>query len=884
MLVVSRGFGAPGGLTMVRALGLIAIRHLSERPVRTAVTVLGIALGVALSVAIRAANDEVFRSFQNAVLQVAGRATLQILGGESGVDEEVIPIIRRNPGVIFATPVLHRAARVATGRRAGRALVVMAFDLLEIAEIKDFKLSVGTGVGTEMTLDPLLERNAIFLGDALSAELGLTVGDSLDLLVGSETYRFILRGVIQAATGRRSTLEQMAVMDIAAAQALFGLGGRLDRVEIVTDPRHGIEQVAVELRSTLPPPMTITRVAQRNEQVEGLLRAMQANLSMLGGVGLLIGFLLVYNTVAFAVVQRRREIGLFRALGMRRSTLIVLFLSEAGMLGLVGGVFGSALGILLARGFVTLLSQSVSELYVSIGPSVFDTFNVLRRSDLWFQGCALGIVVSMLGAIGPSLSAGKTAPARALAPGDYEAGLELRAGTLAKLGLLCFLLSAALAFPGPVHGIPVWGYGSALALLLGLSCLTPMAVRVLGLALRARCLPERSTAIGIIGRIAVDQVSRAPGRNSVTVSALTVGLAVMIAVGIMIDSFRHTVEHWIHQTVLADLVVAPTGWLNGDDKGMLSKRLPLTWKDRLENISGVTAVDPYREVTAQVQEHPVSLVSRDLALHAEKSRYLFIDGGSREALQRAIETEGVVVSEVLARRLGVARGHTLRIETPSGPTSFPILGVFYDYATDGGKIVMDSALYRRLWHDETVTVFALYLGAEMPLSEVRRHIVASLGREEHVTVIANAELRAEILSIFDRTFRVTYALELIAVAIALLGIVNTLLTSVLERRQELATLRAMGASRDQITGLVLWEASWLGLLGAVLGVMGGIVLSILLIDVINKQSFGWTIQRVLPAGLLMQAVALAVAAAVAAGYLPARWAAKQPVGEGLRYE
>ena len=867
---------------MVRALGLIGIRHLGERPVRTGVTVLGIALGVAVSVAIHTANDEVSRSFQNAVSQVAGLATLQVLGGELGVDEEVITILRRHPSVIAATPVLHQAARVATGPHAGRAMVVMAFDMLEIAEIKDFNLSVGTG--TELTLDPLLERNAVFLGEVLSAELGLAIGDNLDLLVGTTTYRLVLRGIIRANAGHRSTWGRMAVMDIAAAQALFGLVGRLDRIEIVTNPGHLLDKVAAELRSTLPQPMTIARPAQRNEQVEGLLRAMQVNLSTLGGVGLLIGFLLVYNTVAFAVVQRRREIGLFRALGMRRSTLMCLFLAEAGMLGLLGGVLGSALGIVLARGFVTLLSQSVSELYVSIAPSALETLKVLRRTDLWLQGCTLGIVVSMLGAIGPGLNGGRTAPARALAPGDYEAGLELRAGPLAKLGLLSLLLSAVLAFPGPVHGIPVWGYGSAFTLLLGLSCLAPMAVRALGFALRVRRLPERSSAMEIIGRIAVDQVSRAPGRNSVTVSALMVGLAVMIGVGIMIDSFRYTVEHWIHQTVLADLVVAPTGWLNGDDNGMLSKRLPLTWKDRLKNTSGVTAVDPYREVTVQVQGHSASLVSRDLALHAERSRYLFIDGDSRETLQRAIETEGVVVSEVLARRLGVARGHTLHIETPSGPTSFPVLGVFYDYATDGGKIVMDSAVYRRLWHDESTTVFALYLSTGTSLAEVQHQIAATLGREEHVAVIANAELRAEILSIFDRTFRVTYALELIAVVIALLGIINTLLTSVLERRQELATLRAIGASRGQITGLVLWEASWLGLLGSVLGVMGGIVLSILLIDVINKQSFGWTIQRVLPAGLFVQAVGLAVGAAAVAGYLPARWAAKQSVGDGLRYE
>jgi putative ABC transport system permease protein len=226
--------------------------------------------------------------------------------------------------------------------------------------------------------------------------------------------------------------------------------------------------------------------------------------------------------------------------------------------------------------------------------------------------------------------------------------------------------------------------------------------------------------------------------------------------------------------------------------------------------------------------------------------------------------------------------------TPAGERSFPITGVFYDYATDGGKVVMDRSLYHRLWQDDATTVFGVYVAAKQDVGLVRQRIIERLGElagsDGRLTVLSNREIKEEILAIFDRTFQVTHALEFIAVVIALLGIVNTLLTSVLERQRELATLRAVGASARQVRRIILWESSCLGLLGAGLGLVGGGLLSILLIEVINKQSFGWTIQMIVPVGLLAEAVALALAVALVAGYLPARWADRQVVAEGLRYE
>lgn len=863
---------------MLRALRLIGLRHLLARPLRTVLTVSGIALGVSVSVAIRTANVDVLHSFEEAVLAVAGRATLEVSAGELGMDEQIITLLRRHPAVLAATPVLQEAGVIMEGPHKGNTLILLGLDLLEATDLKGFQIRGEPG--REEALQDFLAPNGIFPGARLAADWGLTVGSEFALLLGAKVHRVKVLGVMEPDAGVRSAWSNLAVMDIAAAQVLFEAIGLLDRIDVVTAPDRSVEEVQRELQALLPPGVTVRRPSHRTEQVERMVRAFQLNLTTLSAVGLLVGLLLVYNTVSFNVVQRRREIGVLRVLGMSRRGVAAVFLAEAAVMGTAGGLAGSAIGVALAKGLVALMTRTVSELYVPV-PAGIGGAPVLPP-EIGMAGVVLGISVSMVGALGPSAEAGRTAPARALAPGDYEAVQASRAGPLIGAGVGLLALAGLLALPGPVRGVPLFGYASALSLLVGLSCLAP------GLIWASGALARVASEAFALARLAADQVARTPGRNAVTVSTLMVGIAIMVGVGIMIHSFRHTVETWIDQTILADLIVAPAAWLKGEELGVQGRRTPQAWRNAVQGIAGVEAVDPYRELTVEVRGRPVSLVSRDLTIHAERSRYLFVAGNSTSLLTRTVEAHGVIVSEVLAGSLRIGSGDTLRLMTPAGERGFPVIGVFYDYATDGGKIVMDRSLYREHWQDETATVLAVYLAQGADPETVRTRIGERLrelaGHEGTAVVIKNAELKTEILAIFDRTFTVTYVLECIAVVIAVLGIANTLLTSVLERQRDVATLRAIGASGSQVRRLVLWESFHLGLLGAGLGLAGGFLLSVLLIEVINKQSFGWTIQMAVPAGLPVQAVGLAVAAALVAGYFPARWAARQPVVEGLRYE
>jgi putative ABC transport system permease protein len=868
--------------TFIKVVVLILLSHLRQWPLRTLLTIVGVSLGVSASVAVRTANIDVLRSFEQAVLTVAGPTTLEVAGDDTGLDEQVVTSVRMVSGVISASPVIIQTAVRMHGNQPGQAIQVLGLDLLDELHTRGFQVDQPE---TENQLMRMVDSQALFLGEALANEWQLVVGDVIDLLVGTGRLQFRVVGILHGESDRSSSWERMALMDIAAAQIAFGLVGKVDRLDLVTETNLSVEDVRERIRMVLPPHVTVERPANRTSQVEQMLGAFRMNLTVLSWVGLLVGMFLIYNTMAFAVAQRRREIGIYRAIGMSQPRIAVLFLMEAALYGFIGGVLGSAAGIALAHELITLLSRTISDLYVPVGIGGSGLLRTGFLGGIVIEGILIGCVVSMIGAIGPSLDASRTTPVKALAPGDYEASQQLRVGTLAFMGVVLLLGAGLLSWPGPIGGVPLLGYAATLCLLAGLACLAPICVS----GRRRRRYMERERAVsGVMRGIAVEHAARNPGRNGVTVSAFMVGLAIMIGVLVMVRSFRHTVEVWVTDTVLADLVVAPSMWLRGTEIGTVGRSLPASWLGILASDPDVAAVDSYRDVRIEVNGQRVAVVSRDLRLHAQWSRYLVRSGDSSESLNHAAEIGGLLVSEVLANRLGVEEGSMLEVITPSGVRRFPIVAVFYDYSTDGGKLLMDRALYQSLWHDDLVTVFPVYLRDGTNLDGVRARMTALLSTLANgglpPLVISNVELRKEILEIFDRTFLLTYVLEAIAVVIAMLGIVNTLITSVLERRREFSTLRAIGGSSAQIRQLVLWEAAYLGAVGIVLGLIGGGFLSLLLIKVINRQSFGWTIQMIVPTGSLIQALLLAALATLVAGYFPARWAARQPIVEGLREE
>jgi putative ABC transport system permease protein len=851
---------------------LIVWRHLFREPLRTTLTAVGVGLGVAVYIAIASANVEVLRSFEEAVVGVTGRTTLQIRsasGLAGGFDERTIAAVQNAEGVRFATPVLELNA--VWQPVAGPAVVIpiLAVDLLAESSFRQY--TVTSAELSESDWERLLEPDAIFMGRTLARRHGLKPGVVIDVNVGPLRRRLTVRGILEASGTRAAALEQLAVMDIAAAQFTFDRLGTLDRVDIISEAAVPVAAMQEKLQANLPPDLIVTRPEQRNAQVERMTRAFRLNVASLSAVALLVGLFLVYNTMSFAVVRRRREIGILRALGMLPRDIGRLFIVEAIAVGLIGWGLGVIGGMFLAKAAIRAITTTSGNLYdLAMHPS-----SIGIPPGVMTQSLLVGLGVALFGSIGPIRAASSINPVQALAPKGYETvqSSSVRPALLKAIALLSLAGLAALL--PPLGGLPIFGYVSALLLLIAFAVLTPLTLRASGLLFRA-LLPRR---LGYLPAIAAGELERAPVRSAVAVSALMVGLALMIGMMILIQSFRKTVDAWLEQTVKADLIVAAPTWLSGPHS-----LLPASLLTRLAGLPGVAAMDAYHDLRMDFRGRPVAVVARDLQIHARHSRYLFIKGDSPAVLASAVRNNRVIVSETFANQFKLGEGDTVTLPSARGPVELTIAGVFYDYATDGGKVVMDRSVYERYWQDPNLTVIPLYLAPAADPEHVRNEILRRLAGGPAIMVISNRELKREVLRIFDQTFAITYALELIAVVVALLGIINALLSGILERQRELAVLRAIGGSPAQISRLIVWESGLLGVVGCVLGTAAGILLSILLIQVINKQSFGWTIVfHAAPFGV-MQAVALALITTVLAGYGPGRRAAKLPVAESLQYE
>jgi len=844
---------------------LVALRAIFGDRLRSLITVLGVALGVAVVLAIRLANDGVLESFRSSLDHVAGKSRLQVTAGEVGFDETLFPVIAGTPGVARAVPVVQAVTPVAG--LPGEVLLVLGVDVLADAGVREYR-----GPTPELAdpLQLLTEPDAILLTERFARAHGFTVNGTIRLHTPTGVRAFAVRGLLADQGAARSMDGQFAVLDIAAAQLRFGKLGRLDRVDLLLDPQADPSRVAAILRQRLPPEVTVERPEARNAQVEQMLASFQLNLFVLSLIALFVGVFLVYNTMSVSVVRQRRQIGILRGLGVSRGQVMLLVTAEGSLIGLLGSALGVALGVLLARGTLGAASQTVSSLYAFVRPG-----EPHLSPALIVQAALLGCGTAMISSLLPALEAAAVTPRESM----LAASLERRRHPwlLACAGLALVLAAYGLAQGGPVAGRPLLGYGAALSLLLGTTLLCPVIVLVL----------QRGLALGltgsrlVTGRMAIGNLGRALRRNAVTIGAMVVGLAMLVSVSTMIQSFRRTVEVWIQQTIRADLYLSrATRLIKGADT-----RLPAGTLEEVRRIPGVAEADGFRGLRVEDGRGGRFLLGAgDFDVMARRGRLLFRRGDSAAILRQARDQGQLIVSETFAERYRRKEGDEVTLHPPGQTVRLRIAGVYYDYTTEGGLAVMDRSLFQRLWRDPWLTSIVIYLSPGADPQAVRQEILRRLPTREELVVFSNRELKARILEIFDQTFAITYALEVVALVVAALGILNTLIASVLERTREIGVLRSVGFTRGGIQRTILWEAAFMGTLANLLGALSGVALSLILIYVINKQSFGWTIQFTFPARLIAEYAVLTLVASLAAGCFPAWRASRLPIAEAVRYE
>ncbi len=791
---------------------------------RMALSAIGIALGVALGYGVHLVNRAAVRDVAASVRALAGEADLEVRGGRSGFAEDLYPRLARLPGVGVASPALELDAGIAGTERTLR---ITGIDILRAALLQP-----------QLVLEDryeLLAPDRVFLSTAAAQTLGLEKGGELALVSGSEVRSFKVAGVLSTLRG------VSALTDVATAQWRFGRLGELNRIDLRLRPGAARDEVMREIQALLPPGVHVAPVDALEQASAYPSRAYRVNLNVLAMVALFTGGFLVFSAQALEVARRRGEHGLLRVLGCTRRQVAFLVLKEAALLGALGSAAGLLLGYALA---VTAVRASGADL----GAGMFRGVN--PQIGISPFGAAAyfiaGILVALLGALLPAIDAGRTPAARALKAGDEQTLFQRIAPLWPGVALLAG--GAVLAQLPPVNGLPLFGYASIACLLLGAIALVPRAAQRLFELLP---LPSQPAL-----RLALSQLRAAPGQAAVSLAAIVASFALMTAMAIMVASFRHSVDDWLETVLPAQVYFRTThaGDTSALDASFEERVRALPQVARAEFLrSGRIALDPARP--------PLVLIARDRAERA------FPLVGPRYE-RRAGDPPSIWISEAVADLYGFAPGTTIQLPILQKSHAVAVAGVFRDYARQHGAVLMERADYIALTGDRSVNDGSLWLAPGATPADAMRALRELPGGAQ-LDVAEPGEIREVSLRIFDRSFAVTYAMEAVAVLVGLFGLSSSLGAIVLARRREFGMLRHLGLTRGQIRAMLAAEGGLLALAGSAAGLAAGAAISLVLVYVINRQSFHWGMEvhppYLLLAAFIVVLVVLAVLTALISG-------------------
>ena len=837
---------------MASLLNRSSFRYLLQHPWLMGLSVLGVALGVAVVVAIDLANVSAERAFELSAQTVAGKATHQIVGAAGDLDDDVYRRVRIDASYRTSAPVV---SGYATLERSDRT-----FQLLGVDPFAEGPFRPYVGEPSELDLNTFVgQRRTALVAAPTAEELGLAVGDTLRLRLEGVEEQLRLVGLMQPDNERsRRAMESLIVVDIATAQNLLDLRGQLSRIDLILPDGEQGDRVRERIQQVLPEGARIQRSEARTETVEQMTRAFNLNLTALSLLALVVGAFLIYNTMTFSVVQRRPLIGRLRALGVTRREIFRLVLGEAALIGVVGTGIGILLGIVLATGLVQLITQTINDLYFVL------TVRELTISPFTLaKGALLGLGTTLGAALAPAREATQAPVSVVLQRSATEASTRKMIPRLALGGVVLGGLGAALLMI-PSRSIII-SYSALLGIIIAAALLTPAAIVAGARVLR----PLLGRVVGVIGRMATRGVVTALSRTSVAIAALMIAIAATVGVGIMVDSFRGTVESWLNYSLQADVYVQPPSLVFRRSTSTLEPALV----DTLTSTAGVGATYSVRRVDVQAEVGPTELVAIDPGPNTPDV-YRFKSGDPEAIWPRFRSEDMAIVSEPYAYRYGLSVGDSLRLQTDRGERSFPIRGIFYDYASDLGVAVMSRTSYDRYYDDPGVSGIAVDAAEGQDVDALIDRLRARTQGMQEVFIRSNVGLREASLRIFDRTFTITAVLRLLAIIVAFIGVLSALMALQLERSRELAVLRANGMTPGQLGEYVTLQTGVMGLLAGLLAIPLGYALAYVLIFVINKRSFGWTLQLEVAPEILLQAVAIGLVAAVLAGLYPA-WSMSQ---------
>jgi putative ABC transport system permease protein len=850
----------------MRLLRLIGLPYARKHLLRSILTTAGIVLGVALLVGMRTADESVLRAFNQTVDRIAGKTQLQVSAGDSGFGEDVLDRVEAVAEVRAAAPVIE--ASVDTGLPGQGKLLILAVDMTGDRSLRDYDFDSGDDDVIDDPLVFLAQPDSLIVTREFADRNGLRTGAKIAFDTMDGPKRFTVRGILKAGGMASAFGGNLGIMDIYAAQKVFGRGQRFDRIDVGLGEGVSIERGEAAIERALGPGFRVEPPSSRGREFESLVGIYTLAMGISSAFALFIGMFIIYNSFAIAVTERRAEIGILRALGATRGQIRGLFLAESGIAGLVGSLAGVGVGLAFAHSLTGMTGQLMESML-----GVPQNAQAITLEPWWLaMAVALGVAVSMAAAFIPARNAARVEPIQALQKGKYQvmgAGENRARRWAAVVAAVC----AAACLAGSANrGV---FYAGFLLTVVAFLLLAPFLAVELAKLLRRPMKWLRP----VEGALAADSLIQAPRRTSATVAALMLSLALVIAQGGMARASYASIEQWLTTSLNPDLFVTASETISARDF-----HFPAGMRGEIEALPGVDEVQPVRTARIQFRGKPVMVIAIELQQMARRVHRIVVAGDANEMNRLAAEEKGVIVAETLANMDKLRLGEMLEIPTPTGPLRLPIVGVVREYSNQLGSIFLERKAYVHYFQDDTVDIFRVYLKRGASAMDVRAAIVERLGRKRRLFVLLNREVRDYVLKLTDQWLGMTYLQVIVAVLVAVLGIVNTLTVSIADRRRELGVLRAVGGLRAQIRGAVWLESAAIGIIGLALGIgMGAIVLYYEL-QAIQRDFNGMALDYAFPWGMAALLVPVILAAALGSAILPAERAVRGSLVEALEYE
>lgn len=850
------------------SLWAASYRHLLRHPAQLMLALVGLSLGVGTIVAVDIATASSRRAFELSMDTINGAATHEIVGGPQGIDERLYVDLRtRELQLGLSQPAL---APIVDGyvTIGDHDMQLVGVDPLASPQLRPRGAGQTAFPGASAESRPealrkwLIERGAVVMAATTAKDLGLAENQPFALELGGVRHRAVLIGEIQQS----AAYDSLVLTDIAQAQEWLGRVGRLSRIDVSVPKGHEGEVLLARLRERLPPGIELHEAQGRTRESLDMTGAFTTNLKAMSLLALLVSTLLIYGAISFAVVQRRRVIGILRALGATRGEVLTIVLTEAAALGIVGASLGLFSGIAIGRELITLVSRTINDLYfvVAVNEATLPVSSLMKA----LLG---GLGTALAAALLPALEVVGSAPQLGL----RRSVLESRAVHISqRLIIVSAVLAVSAGILVVTSGRSLFaGFIALFMLLLSVAAITPAVLR--GLSLAAAALVGGASPVA---RLAFGNIAASLSRTGVAVAALGMAVAAMIGVSIMVASFRESLREWLGRTMRADVYVTAPG--PGSDRP--ERRIEPAVIRALLATSGIDDHSEGRQVVVESPSGPVPLT----ALQLTRAGYsaLQISAGDAARAWQDFARGAVIISEPLAWRLRLRLGDELPLSSGAGIQRFRIAAIYREYGNDRGNVLMSLAQYRRLWHDDEITSMGIYLAPGVQPAAVIGAMRAAVRGRQALSIRSNADIRALSMSIFERTFVITRVLYWLAAGVAAVGLISSLLAWELERSHELAIVRSIGLTPLGAAMLIEAQTGFMGLVALVAATPAGFLTAIVLTNVINRRAFGWQIDLHLTATQFTDALLLALAAALAAGLYPAWRTARAPIAGGIREE